>query len=136
MLAVSMLAILFCLGVGIDVGHLAVVADQVQNAADIAATAAARQQVMPSPDDLGSTPRASALKVLDDNYIGKTVVEDANLTLLEFGNYDRLSGNFIANLAPINAVRSRVEYLAQNLVFSGLGKPTSRVMREAVHGLL
>ena len=86
MLAVSMLALIFCVGAGVDVGRLGVVADEVQNAADIAATAGALQYVKPSGSH---TPRQSALAVLSHNTISNAAVASTNLTVLEFGHYDR-----------------------------------------------
>jgi hypothetical protein len=130
MLAVSMMAIVFCVGIGVDIGRLAVVADEVQNAADIAATAAAFQFVKPGEDT--STPRESAEDILSQNEINNTSVASSNLTLLEFGNYNVDTDTFTANLAPINAAHSRVEYTANNIVFAGLGRPTTLVAKEAI----
>lgn len=130
MVAIAMMALLFCTGVGVDVGRLGVVADEVQNAADIAATAAAFQYVQPGSDT--STPRESAEDVLGQNEISNTAVASSHLTLLEFGNYNRSDDTFTANLEPINAAHSRVEYTANNLVFGLLGKPDTLVAKEAI----
>lgn len=128
LVAVVLLVLVGFTGLGVDVGRIGLVADEVQNAADIAATAGARQYVQ--PDDSGDTPLQTALAVLGQNKINNTSVSSSNLTAFEFGNFD--NGTFVANIEPINSVRAEVQYTVNNLVFAGLGHPTSKVTKESI----
>jgi hypothetical protein len=130
LLAVTMMVIVGFTALGVDVGRIGLVADEVQNAADIAATAAAMQLVQPDPNDLAASPRDHAEQVLAENKIDNTTVGSSHLTVLETGNFN--AGTFTANLAPINAVRAEVQYTVNNIVFAGLGHPTSLVTKESI----
>jgi len=128
LMGVAFLVIIGFTGLGVDIGRLAVVADEVQNAADVAATAGAKQLFSPNPDT--DTPREQAVAVLSENEISNTKVGSGNLKTLESGNY--ADGVFTSNLEPINAVRAEVEFTADNIVFAGFGHPTSIVTKEAI----
>lgn len=130
MMAVALLVLVGFTGLGVDVGRLGLVADETQNAADIAATAGAMQLFAPSPSDPGASPRNHAENLLARNTINNTAVSPSHLTVFETGNY--ANGNFTANLPPINAVRAQVQITVNNLIFAGIGFPTSLVTKEAI----
>jgi hypothetical protein len=125
--AVALIVIMALTAVGVETGRLATVATEVQTAADIAATAGARQLF----DDPMASPREDAEEVLNDNHIEGTVVSGSHLTELQVGNYTAATG-FVANLQPFNAVKSRVEYDVANILLSFLNMPTSHVSKIAV----
>lgn len=129
-LASALVAIMALTAVGVETGRLATVATEVQAAADIAATAAARQ-LFDDPSEQHGTPRSQAEEVLNDNFIDGNVVSGSYLTKLEIGNYTAEAG-FVANLAPLNAVRSQVDYTVDNIMLATLGMPTSQLTKVAI----
>lgn len=125
--AVALMAIIGMTALGVETARLAAVATEVQSAAEIGATAGARHVL----SSASGTPRQHALDVLARNTIDGTVVASSHLTALEVGNYSE-EGGFVFNLQPFNAVRAQVEYTVDNILFAGLGVPTSHVTKIAV----
>lgn len=125
MAAVAMMAIVGLSALGIETGRLALTGNEAQNAADAAATTAARALL----DD--GNPRTEALAVLARNSINGEAVSSSHLVGLEIGNYSAELG-FVSNLVPNNAVRATVGYEVNNLLAGAVGMPTSHVTKTAI----
>jgi Flp pilus assembly protein TadG len=131
LVAVALWVILGMTGLGVETGRLALVATEVQNAADVAARSAAFEYVT---GDGTTTPRQAAEAVIAANAIDdQTSISAASLTVLEMGNWTSENG-FITNLEPINAARAEVQHTADSIIMSWVGYPSSLVTKDAIAG--
>jgi Flp pilus assembly protein TadG len=131
LVAVALWVILGMTGLGVETGRLALVATEVQNAADVAARAAAFEYVT---GDGATTPRQAAEAVIAANAIDdQTSISAASLTVLDMGNWTS-EGGFVTNLEPINAARAEVQHTADSIIMSWLGYPSSVVTKDAIAG--
>ncbi len=122
--AVFMTVLVAMAAVGVDTGRVAAVATEAQNAADIAALAAARA-IADEEDATGK-----AMQVLSTNKIN-ALAAGAFLNSLTLGNLD--SNNlFMANGTPTNAVRARMVSQINTVLLGAIGYPNATVTREAV----
>src|SRR5262245_37291253 len=136
---VAIAAILTMTAAGVDLAHLAFTASEVQNAADIAATAGAKAAL---GNTVCGTAQSSALTsasaLLAQNRIdGQAASGAINSSRIQAGNYS--SGSFTSCGTPLNAVRASPATTTNNLfgslwsiIPSGSSHPTSTVTKVAI----
>lgn len=124
LVAVCMLAMVGLAAVGIDIGHVTSVANESQNAADIAATAGAIALAK------NQDARTKADQTLAMNSVNNANAK-TSLTTFEVG-YMGPDYSFTSNMLPNNAVRAVAGATVQNILLDSIGYPTSVVSREAI----
>jgi Flp pilus assembly protein TadG len=122
---VAIFALLALTAVGVDVGRIAFTATEVQNTADIAATAAAKSLIQNQSAQAGAD-AALAQNSVDGN------VATGNLVSLETGSYDPTTRTFTPGGTPTGAVRANASATVTNIVASMIGHPSSTVSRSAI----
>ena len=131
--ALSMVAFFALAAVVLDGGRLAHTANQVQNLADIAATAGAKALL---EGKATSVIRGQAQGVVAQNFVdgaGATIDSSA----IELGQYDVRSGSFTNGATPPNAVRATPSATVQNLFVGIFGSSfaSSTVTKRATAGV-
>lgn len=124
LVAVTLVAIIALASVGVDTGRVAMVATEVQTAAEVAATAATINLAD------GGNPQTGANQALGHNTVNGAPATQATL-VLEQGHFDP-SYNFTAGGLPTNAVRARVTTVLNNILLGAIGVPVSTITREAI----
>lgn len=124
LVAVCLVALIGLAAVGVDTGRVATVADELQMAADVAATAG----TLALADDDDATAGANA--ALQLNKVNGAVATAA-LQTIQVGNMNT-SYTFTPNLAPLNAVRAQTQSVVNNILLDMIGRPQSTVTREAI----
>lgn len=124
LVAVCLVALVGLAAVGIDIGHVTSVANESQNAADIAATAGAI--ALAQDEDA----RTNADQTLAMNSVNGTIAT-TSIQTFEVGNMGPDYG-FTANMLPNNAVRAVAGATVDNILLSAIGFSTSTVSREAI----
>ena len=122
-----MTALVALTAVGVDVGHLAFTATEVQNLADVAATSGAQSLVIQGE----GTAQSGAQLALKENYIDGAKAHPSHLQSLVLGNYNYDANTFQVGGAPANAVRATTGVTVNNLLGSVFGSPHSAVTRNA-----
>ena len=124
LMAITMIFLVGIAAVGIDTGRVAWVANEVQTAADVAATAGAYALA----DEENVT--AGANNALQLNKVNNTTAATA-LKLLETGNLDA-NYTFTVGMEPLNAVRATAGATVNNIVLGAIGAAHSTVNRQAI----
>jgi Flp pilus assembly protein TadG len=124
LVAVCLVALIGLAAVGVDTGRVATVADELQMAADVAATAGTA--ALANEDDA----TAGANAALQLNKVNGAIATAA-LQKLEVGNMNA-SYTFTPNLAPMNAVRAQTRSVVNNILLDTIGHSQSTVTREAI----
>jgi Flp pilus assembly protein TadG len=127
LMAVCMLALVGLAAVGIDTGRVASVANEAQNAADIAATAGAMTLAAVQDPDAAE---ASANQTLAKNYVNGTEATEA-LQTFEVGNISP-DYTFTAGMQPFNAARAVAGSTVSNVLLDMVGASHSTLSREAI----
>jgi hypothetical protein len=138
-LAVAGVAMILLVGMavlGVDVGHLAFTANEVQALADLSATSYVKT-LADNQDDGGSRdPVAETNVVVQENSVGGTQATVAeNIASFEPGNYDTVTRQFTAGATPVNAVKATAVATVPNFFAGIFGVPESTVTREATAAL-
>jgi len=120
---IALFALMAVAAIGIDLGHLAFTASEVQSAAEVAATAGATALLN------GGSVQGDALAAAAQNTIHGNSVTAANLPMIESGNFD--NGTFASGGLPANAVRATASVMAHNLLGGILGQPESPIFKRA-----
>ena len=107
-----MTALVALTAVGVDVGHLAFTATEVQNLADVAATSGAQSLVIQGE----GTAQSGAQLALKENYIDGAKAHPSHLQSLVLGNYNYDANTFQVGGAPANAVRATTGVTVNNLL--------------------
>jgi hypothetical protein len=126
-MAICMLALVGLADVGIDTGRVASVANELQNAADIAATAGT---LALADDNTTSAAETGANQALALNKVNNAVATGA-LQDLQVGNVDA-NYTFVVNLAPLNAVKAITGTTVNNVLLDAIGFTQATVTREAI----
>jgi hypothetical protein len=122
---VATFALLALTVVGVDVGRIAFTATEVQNTADIAATAAAVSLLRNESASAGAN-----AALLHNSVDGK--VATGNLDSLETGFYNAATRTFTPGGTPTIAVRANASATVTNIAASLIGHPKSTVSRSAI----
>ena len=124
--AIFLTALTALVTVGVDVGRLAFTATEVQNLADIAATAAAKHVV-----NGDGTSRQGADLLAGQNFVDGAAATPSNVPLVEDGTYDFATGTFNPGGSPATAVRATAAATVQNIFAGILGTPNTTVTKTA-----
>lgn len=114
----------------LDLSRISVTANEVQRAADIAATSGAGAMfARPQGETL-----EEAQVALRANFVDNNALENSNLIELQEGNFDEDTGAFVSNLPPFNSVRAVVRSTVRNLLIGGFSADfmNTVVTKEAV----
>jgi hypothetical protein len=125
---VAIFALLALTVVGVDVGRIAFTATEVQNTADIAATAAAVSLLRNESAQAGAN---AALGLSSKNSVDGNVAI-GNLDSLEIGFYNAATRTFTPGGTPAIAVRANASATVTNIAASLIGHPNSTVSRSAI----
>jgi hypothetical protein len=119
--------------VGVDTGRLALVANEVQAVADIAATAGAKALL---DGGTASTARNHAQTVVAQNFVDGAAATIDPATQIEVGQFDPQTGTFTPNALPPSAVRATPSATVQNLFVGIFGSSyeNSTVTKTATAG--
>lgn len=104
LIAVFLTAMIAMTAFMMDMSHISVAANEVQLAADIAATAGARAQFA-RPQGI---PLSEAQKAIGVNKVDGKSLANSNLILFQLGNYQD-PGGFVPNGTPITAAKATVQ---------------------------
>jgi Flp pilus assembly protein TadG len=118
--------------VGVDLGRLAFTASEVQNVADVGATAYAKAMLL-NKGGGSRTPEADALTVVSDNAIDGAQADSGNMESYDVGNFTRGVG-FTRGGAPQNAVMATATVTVDNFFATLFGTPQSTVRKTATAG--
>jgi Flp pilus assembly protein TadG len=120
--AIAMTAMLAFAAVGVDIGHLAFTATEVQSAADSAATAGAHAMLRGN-DAQGGAEQVMGLNRIDGH------IATPDLQSVDVGNFDGTA--FSTGGTPQNAVHVTAAATVSNLLGSMYGHPNSTVTKVA-----
>jgi Flp pilus assembly protein TadG len=123
---VGLMALMGLTVVGTDLGRLAFTATEVQTAAEVAATAAAKNLIN------SQSPDAGALALVQANNIDGTAGAASNIDSIETGSYEYSTGSFSAGGTPATAVRATTSATINNLLAGIFGSPQSLVTKSAI----
>lgn len=136
MTGIAMIMIVGMAVIGVDVGHLAFTANEVQTLADLSATSYARTLAQNWDDGGSRDPVAQTEPVVQQNMVGGVQATiDSNIESFEPGHYDNETRVFQVGGAPVNAVRATAVATVPNFFAGMFGDPTSTVTRQATAAL-
>jgi len=132
--AVAMAALFGLAAVAVDMGRVAMLANETQNVADIAATAGATNLMS---SGTATTARADAQAVVAQNRLGGAAASIATADI-QVGQYNPQTNTFTDGANPPDAVKATKTFTAQNLFVGVLGSSfmNSTVTRTATAGFM
>jgi len=135
MTGIAMVMIAAMAVIGVDVGHVAFTANEVQALADLSATSYATTLAANLDDGTARDPVAETESVVTLNSVGSAPATMDNIASLDPGNYDPATRQFQAGGTPVNAVRATAVATVPNFFAGIFGDPESTVTRQAIAAL-
>jgi hypothetical protein len=137
MTGIAMIMIVAMAVVGVDVGHLAFTANEVQTLADLSATSYVKTLALNLDDGGSRNPEAETGRVIEQNSVGgATATIAANIESFEPGNYDNVARQFTPGGMPVNAVRANAVATVPNFFAGIFGSTQTAVRRNATAALV
>lgn len=135
MTGIAMLLIVGMAVVGVDVGHLAFTANEVQALADLSATSYMKSVALNQDDGGSRNPVTETESVIGANAVGGGQATLGNIERFEPGAYDVATRTFTPGATPVNAVRATAVATVPNFFAGIYGDFETTVRREAIASL-